>query len=125
MQTTIASAVEEQTATTNEIGRNVAEAARGSAEIAENIASVAQAAQDTAKGASSTQDSAQELRVVADELKAVVDGAAKPPAITAGVSGASHPRPPRGSDGAAASPVEPASFQDFDAPLAGSTNGHH
>jgi hypothetical protein len=44
MQTTIASAVEEQTATTNEIGRNVAEAARGSAEIAENIVSVAQAA---------------------------------------------------------------------------------
>ena len=124
MQTTIASAVEEQTATTNEIGRNVAEAARGSAEIAENIASVAQAAQDTAKGASSTQDSAQELRVVADELKEVVDGAAKQPVSTAGVSAAAS-RPVRGSDGAAASPVEPASFQDFDAPLAGSSNGHH
>jgi len=36
------------------------------------------------------------------------------------------PRPSRGSDGAAARPAEPASsFQDFDAPLAGSTNGHH
>ena len=34
IQTTIASAVEEQTATTNEIGRNVAEAATGSNEIA-------------------------------------------------------------------------------------------
>jgi methyl-accepting chemotaxis protein len=50
MQTTIASAVEEQTATTNEIGRNVAEAARGSAEIAENIVSVAQAARETSAG---------------------------------------------------------------------------
>ena len=36
-QTTIASAMEEQTATTNEISRSVAEAAMGSAEIAANI----------------------------------------------------------------------------------------
>ncbi len=35
VSTTIASAVEEQTATTNEIGRNISEAARGSAEIAQ------------------------------------------------------------------------------------------
>ena len=38
IQHTIASAVEEQTATTNEISRNISEAARGSTEIAENIA---------------------------------------------------------------------------------------
>ena len=42
----IASAVEEQTATTTEISRNVSEAARGSADIAENVTAVAQAAQN-------------------------------------------------------------------------------
>ena len=44
ISTTIASAVEEQTATTNEIARNATEAARGSTEIAKNIVSVSQAA---------------------------------------------------------------------------------
>ena len=46
-QTTIASAVEEQTATTNEMSRNVAEAATGSTEIAQNITGVARSASDT------------------------------------------------------------------------------
>jgi methyl-accepting chemotaxis protein len=43
-QLTIASAVEEQTATTNEMSRSVAEAATGSGEIATNITGVASAA---------------------------------------------------------------------------------
>ncbi|MFI2754228.1 methyl-accepting chemotaxis protein [Cellulomonas sp. P22] len=43
-QLTIASAVEEQTATTNEMSRGVAEAATGSGEIASNITGVASAA---------------------------------------------------------------------------------
>ncbi|MCB0909277.1 MAG: methyl-accepting chemotaxis protein, partial [Nocardioidaceae bacterium] len=43
-QATIASAVEEQTATTNEMGRNVAEAATGSNDIATNITGVARSA---------------------------------------------------------------------------------
>jgi methyl-accepting chemotaxis protein len=43
-QLTIASAVEEQTATTNEMSRGVAEAATGSSEIATNITGVAAAA---------------------------------------------------------------------------------
>ena len=43
-QITIASAVEEQTATTNEIGRSVGEAATGSSGIAQNVAGVAAAA---------------------------------------------------------------------------------
>jgi methyl-accepting chemotaxis protein len=43
-QLTIASAVEEQTATTNEMSRSVAEAATGSGEIAVNITGVASAA---------------------------------------------------------------------------------
>ena len=52
---TIASAVEEQTATTNEMGRNVTEAAKGSTEIAQNISGVAQAARNTSEGLSDAQ----------------------------------------------------------------------
>jgi methyl-accepting chemotaxis protein len=44
IQTTIASAVEEQTATTNEIARSVTEAATGATGIASDIAQVAKAA---------------------------------------------------------------------------------
>lgn len=51
ISTTIASAVEEQTAATNEISRNVSEAARGTAEMTSNIANVSQAASDSGKGA--------------------------------------------------------------------------
>jgi methyl-accepting chemotaxis protein len=69
---TIASAVEEQTATTNEIGRNVAEASKGSAEIAQNITGVAQAAQSTTQGATDTQGAAVELSRMAAELQQVV-----------------------------------------------------
>ena len=75
MQTTIASAVEEQTATTNEIARSVNEAAAGSAQIAENITSVASAAEDASRGAASTQDAAAALREVAGGLQRLVDGA--------------------------------------------------
>jgi methyl-accepting chemotaxis protein len=45
-QLTIASAVEEQTATTNEMSRGVAEAATGSGDIAVNVTGVARAAED-------------------------------------------------------------------------------
>jgi methyl-accepting chemotaxis protein len=73
IQTTIASAVEEQTATTNEIGRSVTEAARGASEIAGNVSGVAQAAQETAEGASDTLRAASELARMADELTRLVD----------------------------------------------------
>ncbi len=73
IQTTIASAVEEQTATTNEIGRSVTEVAMGSSDIASNIAGVATATQDTASGASSTQRAARELSAMAAELKQLVE----------------------------------------------------
>jgi len=72
LQTTIASAVEEQTATTSEIARNVNEAARGSAEIAENITSVATAAQETSAGAQTAQSAARVLAEVAGDLQALV-----------------------------------------------------
>ncbi|KTD32382.1 chemotaxis signal transducer [Legionella moravica] len=71
-QNTIATAVEEQAATTSEIGRNVSEAAKGGSEISENIMSVAQAAQDTAKGAMSSQEAAKELANMAAELQKIV-----------------------------------------------------
>jgi methyl-accepting chemotaxis protein len=58
---TIASAVEEQSATTNEMSRNVAEAARGVQEIAQNITGVAEAASDTSKGAITTEQTAMKL----------------------------------------------------------------
>ncbi len=72
IQTTIAGAVEEQTATTGEISRNVNEAARGSNEIAENITAVAEAARGTTEGASNTRSSADELSRMALDLQKLV-----------------------------------------------------
>jgi methyl-accepting chemotaxis protein len=72
IQTTIASAVEQQTATTNEMNRNVAAAARGSQEISENVAAVAQAASETTTGASDTDRAASELARMATDLQALV-----------------------------------------------------
>jgi methyl-accepting chemotaxis protein len=72
IQTTIASAVEEQTATTNEIGRSVTDAAHGASEIASNVSGVAYAAQETAHGASDTLQAASELARMADELTRLV-----------------------------------------------------
>ena len=71
-QNTIASAVEEQTATTNEISRNVTEAARGSTEIAQNITGVATSARSTSAGAHDTQKAAGELSRMAAELQSIV-----------------------------------------------------
>jgi methyl-accepting chemotaxis protein len=72
IQNTIASAVEEQTATTGEISRNVSEAAKGSSEIAQNITGVAQAARSTTEGASNTKSSADELSKIALDLQKLV-----------------------------------------------------
>jgi len=69
---TIASAVEEQTATTAEISRNVNEAATGSEEISRNISGVAQAAQDTSAGIDRNQVAANELADMAAELQKLV-----------------------------------------------------
>lgn len=71
-QTTIASAVEEQTATTNEIARNVNQVALGSSEIARNITSVADAATSTTTSASNTQTAAIQLSKTASELQELV-----------------------------------------------------
>jgi methyl-accepting chemotaxis protein len=72
IQSTIAGAVEEQAATTNEIGRNVSEAAQASSDIAQNIAGVAQAAQSTSSGAGQCQGAAAELGLMSTEMQSLV-----------------------------------------------------
>ncbi len=72
ISTTIASAVEEQTATTNHIGRNVGEAAKGTGEIARNITEVANAAKQTLQGASETEKASGALSKLATELQTLV-----------------------------------------------------
>ncbi len=74
IQTTIASAVEEQAATTSEIGRSVDEAARGASDIAKSIEDVNGAVQVAAQGANETQAAAGEVSRTADELRALVAG---------------------------------------------------
>jgi methyl-accepting chemotaxis protein len=69
---TIASAVEEQTATTNEIGRTITETARGSADISRSISEVAGAAQSASQGAAETQTAARSLTEMATRLQALV-----------------------------------------------------
>jgi methyl-accepting chemotaxis protein len=71
-QVTIASAVEEQTATTSEMNRNVNEAAQGSADIAGSISGVAEAAQSTAEGTAESRRAANDLARVSNELKSLV-----------------------------------------------------
>jgi methyl-accepting chemotaxis protein len=71
-QNTIASAVEEQTATANEISRNVLEASAGASEIAGSITDVVQYAQSTAEGAGTTRSATVELARMAEELERFV-----------------------------------------------------
>jgi len=83
---TIASAVEEQSITTKEIGKNmlqsstaaqmvargVAESATATHEITRNIVSVDKAAKQAAAGAAQTQTAGRELSQVADQLQSLV-----------------------------------------------------
>ena len=70
---TIATAVEEQNATTNEMSRNVTEAAQGSGEITSNIGGVAEAAQSTTRGATDTQKASQQLVETSAQLRRLVE----------------------------------------------------
>jgi methyl-accepting chemotaxis protein len=71
-QTTIASAVEEQTATTNEMSRSVQEAASGTTEIASNITGVSTAADSTTRALTQTRTAVDELSRMAADLRATV-----------------------------------------------------
>jgi methyl-accepting chemotaxis protein len=73
ISSTIATAVEEQNATTNEMSRNVSEAAHGSGEITSNIAGVAEAAESTSRGATDTQKASQQLVETSTQLRRLVE----------------------------------------------------
>jgi methyl-accepting chemotaxis protein len=71
-QATIAAAVEEQTATTNEMNRNVAEAAHGSQGIAAAISGLAAGTQETNQRVADAQLAAGELARMSGELQEAV-----------------------------------------------------
>ena len=73
ISTTIASAVEEQTATTGEMSRNVSDAATGSEGIAENLATLAKAVESTKQGAGDTQIASANLSKMAEELRILIE----------------------------------------------------
>ena len=68
-QLTIASSVEEQTATTNEMSRGVAEAATGSGEIAVNISGVANSAASSSQTLAQMGDAVNELARMSTDLR--------------------------------------------------------
>ncbi|MCI3924336.1 methyl-accepting chemotaxis protein [Paenibacillus sp. TRM 82003] len=72
LQSTIAAAVEEQSATTSEMVRNVAEVSTGSQEIAANISGIAATATQTTVGAGHTATTAGEVSRAAAELQQLV-----------------------------------------------------
>jgi len=69
---TIAAAVEEQSATTNEMTRNSNEAANGAVDISNNIGGVAKASEGTLSRARESQKAAQELASIAAELSGLM-----------------------------------------------------
>ena len=71
-QNTIATAVEEQSVTTNEIGRVVAQAAHSSQGIIQTISQTAEIAEQTNVSASNTESAAHELNRMAQELQGLI-----------------------------------------------------
>jgi methyl-accepting chemotaxis protein len=71
-QLTIASAVEEQTATTGEMSRSVGDAAQGSTDIAGTIGGVASATQSTTANLAEASGTATELAGISAELQRVI-----------------------------------------------------
>ncbi|HWS32511.1 MAG TPA: methyl-accepting chemotaxis protein [Actinoplanes sp.] len=72
LQLTIASAVEEQTATTQEMNRTLTEAAGGAGDIASTITGVSAATRRTTSSANETRQAAQDLTSTAGQLQALV-----------------------------------------------------
>jgi methyl-accepting chemotaxis protein len=70
--TTIASAVEEQTATTNEMSRSVTQAADGATEIAATIIAVSDGATSTSEAAGEASRTTQTVATVVGDLKLTV-----------------------------------------------------
>ena len=72
IQAVIATAVEEQSATSSEMSMNITRAAEGSVNISSNIDGVADAAQNTATGANESQTAAAQLADMASEFQTQV-----------------------------------------------------
>jgi methyl-accepting chemotaxis protein len=72
ISTTIAAAMEEQSAATSEIARNVAEAARGTEEVSRSLGSVGEAATRTSRDAGESLGASSQLAGVATELEQLV-----------------------------------------------------
>jgi methyl-accepting chemotaxis protein len=72
IQNTVASAVEEQSVTTNEITRNLSEAAKGGIDISRSVAGVAEAARLASSAVAQTQKSAESLEKMADDLQSLM-----------------------------------------------------
>ena len=70
---TIATAVEEQSASTNETTRNVGDAAKGSEDITRNIEGVSEAARGTSVSAQESQKAANDLAEMAQRLRILVE----------------------------------------------------
>jgi methyl-accepting chemotaxis protein len=73
ISTTIASAVEEQGVSTQEIARNVQQAAQGTQEVNTNIGGVTQAAASTGAASNQVLDSASQLSAQAETMRAEVE----------------------------------------------------
>ncbi|WP_067508818.1 methyl-accepting chemotaxis protein [Actinoplanes sp. TFC3] len=71
-QTTIASAVEQQTATTGEMSRSIGEVASGSSRIAMNISDVSTASSSAVQGVTQTRQASDEVAQTAEELRTLV-----------------------------------------------------
>jgi len=71
--TTIASAVEEQGAATQEIARNVQQASAGTTEVSSNIAGVTEAASETGEAANQVLGASVELSKQSDSLREEID----------------------------------------------------
>jgi methyl-accepting chemotaxis protein len=72
ISTGIATAVEQQSATTSEMARNVTEAAGGATTISDNIKGVAQAAQNTSTNVGEAQTATEHLAQMANQLRELV-----------------------------------------------------
>jgi methyl-accepting chemotaxis protein len=71
-QVVISAAVDEQIATTNEMSRNVANAAAATSDIANDITGVSEASMATASGVNQSLQAIQELAVMSSELQSLV-----------------------------------------------------
>jgi methyl-accepting chemotaxis protein len=72
LQTTIASAIEEQTATTGEMSRGISDVAAGSAGISGDVGTVADTAQTTSDRVATIRDAAVDLATVSTDLRNLV-----------------------------------------------------